>query len=1413
MAVAAFAAISTATAAVAATVTAISSATVLGVSVATIVKVGSLALSVYSMTKKPKSSAGSPSPLAFKADPNAFITFVAGGPVAVGGNMVFGQTTGSKNKYVVYATALSHGGPCEAIHEFKADDTPVTFGADGGQGATGTYLNRMWQTTALGDPAGTHLVLSATGSKDTPGDHGGHPYEWDASHKLCGIAQSLWCCEADPNIYPGLPKPLWVLTGGPVYDPRQDDTQAGGVGPQRWNDRATWSRAGNKNPFLQAISFAIGHYYNGIRIGGAGLNIEAIDVPAFAYGANVAEANGWLCAYPWNTGMRKWDVIATMLQAGAGSPLMRAGKLSCSVEAPRVSIDTITETDLRGDFSVTASPMRRDRYNTLIPRCKSPENNWAVLPFGKVSADTYLDEDGGWERPKEVEYEAVNGSAQCRQLAAYDLANIREGIAATLPLSARFLRYRAGDCLTVSAPSTLMNGQKVVVLKREFDPRARIVHLTVRSETDEKHAWALGQSNVPPRSPVLTGWDGIVIQPPDPALWTPSAGATPGADDAPRPPGDPGPQSPVLIIEAGDNEGSHVDDPAADAIVVRYRRKAAEGQPDYTWVYDIWPPKSARIEVTGSAPNTTYEIEIAYRVRGVIGEFTRLADVTTGPTVSNSANTIGDMTAADIQAAVEDAEAAAEEARQAAQEASDAAAGAVEGLADEVARALAAEDALHQEIVSLSVTVGSNTAAISDEVVARADADTALAARITALEATSGDASAAIIEEAAVRAAADSAIAARTTTLETQMGDTIARVTATEVALSNDVQALASYKVEVAAEFGKTNANVTTEQIARSNADNALGARLTTVEASFSAAGNILNNATFADGLNHWAGTGGLFVRAVDPAVGPMVQVASNTTGAQQTFASDTMPCHTGGAYSLSFSGDAGTAPVATGWAIQWLSATDTFVGWSAGLTWYAGTTNWTDKRGKIENQIAPAGAVRFRVMVFVDPGAGVCSFNKVMLNWGPTAIPFNDQKSINDLSARVTTEEIARASADSAIAARTTTVEASLRSGAPNLIKNSDFSDGLKYWTQYGAGGNGYTAYVHPSLGNILIISPWVASNGLFQDVAISAGTQYVMSGEGSLVPAGLLYTQYMNAARDTILLSVSGGPEGWDSRASVVSTAPAGAAWARLYVAMGGVDSPAASVGRLMFQRGAVATAWTNETAQGEVSARVTVSEAAVVTLQGKTSAYWQVVVDAGTAQSYIRAAADGNNGEVTMAADRIALYNRVGNNMLPAMVVVGGNARFTGNVQIDGNLTIAGTINTPAVVDNAINRGISAGTNSRITAIRSDAVYVVSQTVVLSCTGKPVSLLSQLIYYTAGNAASNTNPYTVALKITRDGADIYNISATHYFGSLPLIGMMDDAPPAGDHTYVLWYYIAASQKTYYIDTSYIAARETKK
>lgn len=572
------------------------------------------------------------SPVAFKADPAAPIGGVMG-RFGVGGRQLHGNVWGRDNIRLSFVVALSLG-PIQAVDSFTANGNLVTFpNAQGLAANVEPYKDKMWQTYRLGLPTDTAL-------QPPSGFSGPTMSEWTTAHTLPGFAQVFWTMQNNSkraSYESGVPTPLWTLLGMKVWDPRQDSTYPGGSGSQRRDQWNTWTYS--ENPYLHALAWVRGHAKLNTdgtvdrtkRVAGVGAPDEAIDIAAFVEGANVADANDWTIAGEWTTADDKWQVLAAMLQAGGGVPLNRGAQISCMVEAPRTSLLTLTGADIVGPVSLNVMASRRDRPNTIVPRVRLEAQKFEEVALGAVTASTYLAEDGGEPRTREVPYRYVGQAKQGAELAAYGLANARETLKASIPCKPHLLGLRAGDAFTVDEPELGLNGQKFVVVRRAFDPSSAVVTLDVRSETDGKHAFALGQTANPPETPSLTAVDPIP-EAPDPDDWTVVV----------RPPSPGGGQQPGVVVT-----GTVTSERAAFLLI-------EHGPTDvgpWTQVY-YGPPTTEEVSVDNLDPGATYYL--AYSIvsiqgvpsaKTVQGPFTAPALVAddvlpTGPTI---AGVIGDL--------------------------------------------------------------------------------------------------------------------------------------------------------------------------------------------------------------------------------------------------------------------------------------------------------------------------------------------------------------------------------------------------------------------------------------------------------------------------------------------------------------------------------------------------------------------------------------------------------------------------------------------------------------------------------------------------------------------------------------------------------------------------------------------------
>jgi len=599
--------------------------TFLGASAATAAAAGAAALStlstiglVASLTATAATMAIGPpgvsvegSPEKFKLDPQASIPIIFGRTIA-GGYIVHRVAYGPElndveNPWQVFAVVWSGCGPVNAIEKFLVDKVEVTFDGSGNV-TTADYLKDsspfMWLKTQLGEcPESAALALPSP-VNSIPG--------WGSDYKLSGYAAGLWGLRFDKKakMYTaGVPLGQAVIQGILVYDPRLDSTYPGGSGSCRPLDESTYVYS--ENPWLHALTFALGRWQNGKRVAGVGMPAAAIDIAAFVEAANVADANEWTCGGTVSSADDKWSVLKMLAQAGGGEPIRLGAKLSCLVDTPRVSLATITSRDPVGKVTVVATQARRDRINGVIARITSEEHGWEVVPLDVVRPSTYLAEDGD-ERTREVDYQLVQDKDQAAELATYEVCNSREFGPITIPLKPVWMGYKPGDCLTLDIDEAGLESQTAIIINRSLDPSSGMATLAFKTETDAKHAFALGETGVAPPTPSLTPPNINDVSAPSSGDWT----ATGGVVES-----DSGAVPAILII-------GQASVTTIDSIVFEYRK---DGETDADWkMAGTEAPTTTLKEIIGLPPTQAYEVAVSYIVRGVQGARLVLGPVTTG---------------------------------------------------------------------------------------------------------------------------------------------------------------------------------------------------------------------------------------------------------------------------------------------------------------------------------------------------------------------------------------------------------------------------------------------------------------------------------------------------------------------------------------------------------------------------------------------------------------------------------------------------------------------------------------------------------------------------------------------------------------------------------------------------------------
>lgn len=600
--------------AVAATATTAASAGgIAGISAATLTAIGtygSLAagvLSAASAATAPGFSAQG-SKTTFTTNPQSGLPY-AMGRTRMSGLRVYARTYDgfkqkSKDDILAFVAMLSIAGPIQGIEQFTADGEEVTFETATSVGdAQGRFYAYMAQRRSLGEPGAPALDMSF-GGKFFPG--------WTSAHKLSGIAHAQWALRFDKDgdlFGAGAPEPAWIGQWVKVYDPRKDSTYPGGSGSHRALDESTYEWS--DNPGLHALTWALGRWQNGKRVCGIGAPVDTIRIAEFVECANVCDANGWTAGgVEWTTDS-KWDTLKRILQAGGAKPTQTGAMIGCLVSTPRTAIATIESRHLLDSLSLAMTKSRRDRFNSVIPRYVDEDSDWAVVSGTAITVPDYVTADGG-QRTKEIDFPLVqvfsgDEATQPGQLAAYEIVNSREAGPFTFTTGPEWIGLKTGDVIYLDVPEEGLDNQPVLVTKRAIDPATGKVSFTVETETYSKHAFALGQTTVPPAPFSLTAPD---LKPAEPGEigWS-ITGTTSGEG------------FPALLV-AGESEM-----PSADALVIDYRLHDAAEWTNAAIVSAVEP---IRHVIAPLESETAYDVRISYRVGSIDGNYTVFSNVITG---------------------------------------------------------------------------------------------------------------------------------------------------------------------------------------------------------------------------------------------------------------------------------------------------------------------------------------------------------------------------------------------------------------------------------------------------------------------------------------------------------------------------------------------------------------------------------------------------------------------------------------------------------------------------------------------------------------------------------------------------------------------------------------------------------------
>ncbi|MDX3929233.1 MAG: hypothetical protein QHC90_25955 [Shinella sp.] len=292
---------------------------------------------------------------------------------------------------------------------------------------------------------------------------------WKATSVAAGMAYVVVERTFNADLFDkGRPEFEWVLRGLRLYDPRKDSTIAGGAGPHRIDNPATWQHS--LNPAVQRLNYQLGlrGMISGRTMVGEGKSIGQLDLGTYFAAMNVCDSlrNGkpTYQSSIWVDGeMDHTEILKEFDDAMAGYALNRRGLSGVIPGAPQIPVLEITADDIPVDRAkdVQLRKSAFDLYNYISGQFTSIESMWKPESLSPVYVNADIAADGR-RRQTANDFLQVTDPDIAQYLLNIRYRQNRKGGTATVPVSRRVgLAVQEGEWVTFRGKTWLVTEWQV----------------------------------------------------------------------------------------------------------------------------------------------------------------------------------------------------------------------------------------------------------------------------------------------------------------------------------------------------------------------------------------------------------------------------------------------------------------------------------------------------------------------------------------------------------------------------------------------------------------------------------------------------------------------------------------------------------------------------------------------------------------------------------------------------------------------------------------------------------------------------------------------------------------------------------------------------------------------------------------
>lgn len=449
-----------------------------------------------------------PAPWQFMANGSTYPRSVCYGASRSSGNVVFQQTSGTKNQYLWYVIAVA-GHQLDSMTDVWFDN--VNIPAANINASTGAITGNKY--------AGFANIWKYTGTDGQtvdPNLNAAFPGVWDSNHRGRSVAYIVIRLQQDSTTFPtGAPQTFFVSwTGRRLYDPRLDSTN-GGSGSQRFTDATTWTFSANSA--LAAADYITGgsNVYDvatPVAIMGMGESPSRIDWSLVANAANICDQTP---SIPGSTTQIRYK-LAGVISSGdahsvnltkisatmAGQVVYSGGKyriFAGSYDSPTL---TFTDSDLIADGYQILAQGRANLYNSVSPIYVDPNRNYQQVTSAINTNSAYVTADGENIPPKSIDLTLVDDEYRAQRIGALTLAQSRNLISSLLHFGINGFKLKSWDTFNLTLIDPAWVNKVFRIVDWQFSPDGPEVDVTVLEESSGAYSDPLAASYAAPGSAV-----------------------------------------------------------------------------------------------------------------------------------------------------------------------------------------------------------------------------------------------------------------------------------------------------------------------------------------------------------------------------------------------------------------------------------------------------------------------------------------------------------------------------------------------------------------------------------------------------------------------------------------------------------------------------------------------------------------------------------------------------------------------------------------------------------------------------------------------------------------------------------------------------------------------------------------------